>query len=59
MSMIVSLIAVFALVVFAYIVDLIAPAAFLGVVVPYSAFAVWLKTDEGVEVFKSIDKKLK
>tara|TARA_R110002060_G_scaffold28751_2_gene38895 strand:+ start:445 stop:1194 length:750 start_codon:yes stop_codon:yes gene_type:complete len=26
---------------------------------PYSAFAVWLKTDEGVEVFKSIDKKLK
>ena len=26
---------------------------------PYSAFAVWLKTDEGVEVFKSIEKKLK
>jgi len=26
---------------------------------PYSAFAVWLKTDEGVEVYKSIDKKLK
>ena len=26
---------------------------------PYSAMAVWLKTDEGVEVYKSIDKKLK
>jgi len=26
---------------------------------PYSAFAAWLKTDEGVEVFKSIEKKLK
>ena len=26
---------------------------------PYSAFAVYLKTDEGVEVYKSIDKKLK
>tara|TARA_R110001592_G_scaffold237461_1_gene496676 strand:+ start:363 stop:1181 length:819 start_codon:yes stop_codon:yes gene_type:complete len=26
---------------------------------PYSAFAAFLKTDEGVEVFKSIDKKLK
>ena len=26
---------------------------------PYSAFAVYLKTDEGVEVFKSIEKKLK
>lgn len=26
---------------------------------PYSAFAAWLKTDEGVEVYKSIDKKLK
>ena len=26
---------------------------------PYTAFAAWLKTDEGVEVFKSIDKKLK
>ncbi len=26
---------------------------------PYSAFAVWLKTDDGVEVYKSIDKKLK
>ena len=25
---------------------------------PYSAFAAYLKTDEGVEVFKSIDKKL-
>jgi len=25
---------------------------------PYSAFAVWLKTDEGVEVYKSIQKKL-
>ena len=25
---------------------------------PYSAFAAWLKTDEGVEVFKSIEKKL-
>jgi hypothetical protein len=26
---------------------------------PYSAFAAFLKTDEGVEVFKSIEKKLK
>ena len=26
---------------------------------PYAAFAAWLKTDEGVEVYKSIDKKLK
>ncbi len=26
---------------------------------PYSALAVWFKTDEGVEVFKSIQKKLK
>jgi len=26
---------------------------------PYSAMAAWLKTDEGVEVYKSIDKKLK
>ena len=26
---------------------------------PYSAFAAWLKTDEGVEVYKSIEKKLK
>jgi|TARA_R110000822_G_scaffold31598_4_gene91368 hypothetical protein len=26
---------------------------------PYSAFAAFLKTDEGVEVYKSIDKKLK
>jgi len=25
---------------------------------PYSAFAAWLKTDEGVEVYKSIQKKL-
>tara|TARA_R110000744_G_scaffold28982_2_gene69536 strand:- start:10001 stop:10774 length:774 start_codon:yes stop_codon:yes gene_type:complete len=25
---------------------------------PYAAFAAWLKTDEGVEVFKSIEKKL-
>jgi hypothetical protein len=25
---------------------------------PYSSFAAWLKTDEGVEVFKSIEKKL-
>ena len=25
---------------------------------PYSAFAAFLKTDEGVEVYKSIDKKL-
>jgi len=25
---------------------------------PYSAFAAWLKTDEGVEVYKSIEKKL-
>jgi len=26
---------------------------------PYSAMAVWFKTDEGLEVYKSIDKKLK
>ena len=26
---------------------------------PYSALAEWFKTDEGVEVFKSIEKKLK
>ncbi len=26
---------------------------------PYSAFAAYLKTDEGVEVFKSIEKKAK
>ena len=26
---------------------------------PYSAFAVYLKTDEGVEIYKSISKKLK
>ena len=26
---------------------------------PYSAFAAWLKTDEGVQVYKSIEKKLK
>ena len=26
---------------------------------PYSAMAAWFKTDEGVEVFKSIEKKLK
>ena len=25
---------------------------------PYSAFASWLKTDEGVEVYKSIQKRL-
>jgi hypothetical protein len=25
---------------------------------PYSAMAAWFKTDEGVEVFKSIEKKL-
>jgi hypothetical protein len=25
---------------------------------PYSAFAAYLKTDEGVEVFKSIEKKM-
>ena len=25
---------------------------------PYSAFAAWLKTDEGVEVYKSIQKKI-
>jgi len=25
---------------------------------PYSAFASFLKTDEGVEIYKSIDKKL-
>ena len=26
---------------------------------PYSAFSAFLKTDEGVEIFKSIEKKLK
>jgi hypothetical protein len=26
---------------------------------PYTAMAAWLKTDEGVEVYKSIEKKLK
>ena len=26
---------------------------------PYSAFAAWLKTDEGLEVYKSIEKKFK
>ena len=26
---------------------------------PYSAIAAWFKTDEGVEVFKSIEKRLK
>ena len=26
---------------------------------PYSAMAAWLKTDEGLEVYKSIEKKLK
>jgi len=26
---------------------------------PYSALAAWFKTDEGVEVYKSIQKKLK
>ena len=26
---------------------------------PYSAFAAWLKTDEGVQVYKTIEKKLK
>ena len=26
---------------------------------PYSAIAAWLKTDEGIEVYKSIQKKLK
>ncbi|GAG98789.1 unnamed protein product, partial [marine sediment metagenome] len=25
---------------------------------PYSAIAAWFKTDEGVEVFKSIEKRL-
>jgi len=25
---------------------------------PYSAFASWLKTDEGVEVYKSIQKRI-
>ena len=25
---------------------------------PYSAMAAWFKTDEGVEVYKSIEKKL-
>jgi hypothetical protein len=25
---------------------------------PYSAIAAWFKTDEGVEVFKSISKRL-
>ena len=26
---------------------------------PYSALAAWFKTDEGVEVYKTITKKLK
>ena len=26
---------------------------------PYSAMAAWFKTDEGLEVYKSIEKKLK
>ena len=26
---------------------------------PYSAFAAWLKTDEGMQVYKTIEKKLK
>ena len=26
---------------------------------PYSAFASWFKTDEGMEVFSSIEKRLK
>jgi hypothetical protein len=26
---------------------------------PYSALAAWFKTDEGVEVYKAIEKKLK
>ena len=26
---------------------------------PYSALAAWFKTDEGVEVYKSIEKRLK
>ena len=26
---------------------------------PYSAMAAWFKTDEGLEIYKSIDKKLK
>jgi hypothetical protein len=26
---------------------------------PYSAMAAWFQTDEGLEVYKSIDKKLK
>ena len=26
---------------------------------PYSAMAAWFKTDEGLEVYRSIDKKLK
>ena len=26
---------------------------------PYSALAVWFQTDEGLEVYKSIEKKLK
>lgn len=26
---------------------------------PYSALAAWFKTDEGLEVYKAIDKKLK
>ena len=26
---------------------------------PYSAMAAWFKTDEGLAVYKSIDKKLK
>ena len=25
---------------------------------PYSAFAAWLKTDEGVEVYKSLSKRI-
>jgi len=25
---------------------------------PYSALAVWFKTDEGMEIFKSIEKRL-
>ena len=26
---------------------------------PYSAIAAWFKTDEGVEVFRSIEKRLR
>ena len=26
---------------------------------PYSALAVWFKTDEGIEVFQQVEKKLK